>query len=254
MASRFFKGKVRMIRFFVFLIGLFVSVISIAPVQANDVNAFNADVSKAYTAYRSAANYLRTGNSGIAFLELSDASDVWVMIINKYAAAPPRPYKKDTHFSETLSRIAKALNEGRNLAETDDAPASLKAINPVRHLIYGLRKRNGIRVYADCVTELNRAMEPIYVHRRVVPDLYNEALHAQITNESHTYQKLLDECRALAPASYALDQEFIRLYDGTMESITSIFPAIESRRPQRVINVIRELRSFDRIIYFKFGG
>ncbi len=243
-----------MIRYFIVLMGLFVSIISIAPAQANNVDVFNVDVSKAYAAYRSASSYLRTGNPGIAFLELSDASDVWAKITRKYAAAPPRPYKKDTHFGETLSRIAKALNKGRDLAEGGDAKASLKTIRPVRDLIYDMRKRNGIRLYADCVTELNRAMEPIYVHRRVIPDLYNEALHARITNESRAYQNLLQECRTLAPESYTSDDEFIRLFDGTMESITSIFPAIESRKPQRVINVIRELRSFDRIIYFKFGG
>lgn len=243
-----------MIRYFVVLIGLFVSIISTVPAQANAIDAFNADVSKAYAAYRSASSYLRTGNPGIASLELSDASDVWAKISAKYAATPPRPYKKDAYFNETLSRVARMLAKGRDLAEDGDAKASLKTIRPVRGLIYDLRKRNGIRLYADCVTELNRAMEPIYVHRRIIPDLYNDSLHVQITNESRTYQNLLQECRALASESYTSDQEFIRLFDGTMESIISIFPAIESRMPQRVINVIRELRSFDRIIYFKFGG
>lgn len=254
MASLIFKGKVGMIRYSLFLMGLFVSFISATSSHASTVDAFNDDVSKAYAAYRSAANYLRTDNPGIAFLELSDASDVWANISNTYATNPPSPYIKDTEFRATLLQIAKVLTLGRDLAESGDSKSSLKMISPIRGVLYNLRKRNGIRLYADCITELNRAMEPIFVHRRVIPDLYIEPLKAQITNESRTYQNLLTDCRGLAPASYTSDQEFIRLFDGTMESITSIFPAIESRRPQRVINVIRELRSFDRIIYFKFGG
>lgn len=243
-----------MIRYSIFLLGLFVSFFSVTPGHTGNVDTFNDDVSKAYAAYRSAANYLRTDNPGIAFLELSDASDVWKKISKTYATNSPSPYKTDTEFRATLSQIAKVLIEGRDLAESGDAKASLKTISPIRSLLYNLRKRNGIRLYADCITELNRAMEPIFVHRRVIPDLNIESLKAQITNESRTYQNLLTDCRSLAPASYISDQEYIRLFDGTMESITSIFPAIESRKAQRVINVIRELRSFDRIIYFKFGG
>ncbi len=243
-----------MIRYFLFLAGLCASTTLITPANADNTNAFNGDVSQAYAAYRSAANYLRTDNPGIAFLELSDASDIWAQISKTYAAAPPRPFQKDKYFSATLSSIAKLLAEGRDFAQNGDSKNSLETIRSVRDLIYDLRKRNGIRLYADCVTELNRAMEPIFVHRKIFPNLEKDVIRAQITTESRTYQNLLKDCRSLVPASYTSDQEFVRLYDGTMESIASIFPAIESRKPQRVINVIRELRSFDRIIYFKFGG
>jgi len=243
-----------MIRKTLLLAGLILHMAWGGLVHASDVGAFNEDVSKAYAAYRSAANYLRTGNAGIAYLELSDASDTWRGISKKYAKTPPLPYAKDKDFHFAMSNIGNALKEGRDLAESGDAAASLETIHPIREWLYDLRKRNGIRLYADCVTELNQAMEPIFFHRKVMPNLDKESLRARMIQEGRTYQNLLKDCHALAPETNKTDPEFIRLYAGTSESIASIFPAIESLQAQRVINVIRELRSFDRIIYFKFGG
>ncbi len=231
-----------------------VTIASYCSAWADSQEAFDTDVSKAYAAYRSAANYLRTGNPGIASLELSDAVDAWQYLEQKYASSPPEPYTTDDKFNATLGLVKKALIEGLAQAEDGDPKASLRTITPIREMIYDLRKRNGIRLYADCVTELNRAMEPIYVHRKIAPDLTDKAVKAQITDESQLYLSLLTDCQALAPEAYQKNSEFKHLFNGTMDSIQSMFPAIESGDPTRVVNVIRELRSFDRIIYFKFGG
>jgi hypothetical protein len=75
-----------------------------------------------------------------------------------------------------------------------------------------------------------------------------------VAAESRTYENLLKDCRSMAPAAYEKDPEFQRLFDGTLESVQSMYPAIESQEPERVVNVLRELRSFDRIIYFRFGS
>ena len=254
MATGIFEDKGRMIRKQLYLAALILTVVWSGLAHADKTKSFNDDVSRAYAAYRSAANYLRTGNPGIAYLELSEASDAWGEIFKRYAKAAPQPYTNDKHFHHAISNIGKALKEGRDLAESGDAAGSLETIHPVREWLYELRNRNGVRLYADCVTELNQAMEPIFVHRKIVPNLDKEAVRARMVKEGRTYQGLLNDCHALAPASYTSDPEFIRLYASTKQSIASIFPAIESLQAQRVINVIRELRSFDRIIYFKFGG
>ena len=64
---------------------------------------------------------------------------------------------------------------------------------------------------------------------------------------------MASRCRALAPESYVKDADFKRLYDGADASISSMPRAIERKDALGVVNILRELRSFDRIIFFKLG-
>ncbi len=222
--------------------------------HADAVGDFNKSVSEAYTSYRSASNYLRTGNPGLASLEIASALETWHRIVEKNAAQPPAAYAKDKTFSATLGSIEKSLDAGLKASENEDGVAALKVLEPIRDQLYQLRKRNGVRLYADCITELNNAVEPLYEYRHHTPDLSKADVRQKMTGESQVYADLLKECRSMAPAEQAKEQEFVRLFDGTAQSIQSMFPAIDSKDPGRVINILRELRSFDRIIYFRFGG
>lgn len=221
---------------------------------ADAIQDFNAGVSEAYGGYRAGTSYLRTGNPGLASLEIATALEAWRGILATFADTPPAPYANDQDFAATLSGIEAKLSKALTQAENGDSKAAAETLLPVRDMIYSLRSRNGVRLYADCITELNRAVEPLFKHRHDTPDLDNEQVRAQITRESKTYENLLIDCRKMAPETYTGDQEFVRLFDGTLESIQSMYPAIDSKDPGRVINVLRELRSFDRIIYFRFGG
>lgn len=222
--------------------------------RADTAQSFDTAIGKAYAGYRAATSYLRTGNPGLASLEAAGALDALDEAIAKYGATPPPAYAKDPTFNQTLTDIQDRLEKGLAEAEAGDTKGAAKTLAPVRDMLYELRKRNGVRLYADCITELNRAMEPLFRHRHETPDLANADVRAQVTTESRTYEGLLKDCRSLAPKGYEGDPEFRRLFDGTLESVQSMYPAIDSGEPGRVINVLRELRSFDRIIYFRFGG
>lgn len=223
-------------------------------VHAADSQSFDAALGEAYAGYRAATSYLRTGNPGLASLETASALDAMKTAVAQYGDTPPAPYAKDPAFKSTLSDIEGRLEKALAQAEEGDTKAAADTLAPVRGMLYALRKRNGVRLYADCITELNRAMEPLFKHRRTPPDLGNVEVRNQVTTESRTYEDLVKDCRAMAPSRYEDDPEFRRLFDGTLESVQSMYPAIDSGEPGRVINVLRELRSFDRIIYFRFGG
>jgi len=229
-------------------------VLAAGPARADANAAFNDAVSNAYGGYRAATSYLRTGNPGLASLELAGALDVWDGIVKTYAGNPPPAYAKDTGFAETLVLVDNKLKGALSVLEAGGTEQAADALEPVRDILYDMRKRNGVRLYADCVTELNRAVEPLYKHRHLTPDLGIAMVRQQITDQSKTYENLLLDCKSMAPKTYTGDEEFKRLMDGTLHSIRSMYPAIDSEEPGRVINVLRELRSFDRIIYFRFGG
>lgn len=228
--------------------GVCAAAISVAtPAHADGAAA----IDEAYGAYRSASNYLRTENAGLAMLDLGAAIDAWKTVAD---APAPAALAKDPRYANDVARIGAALNDGMAKAENGDTKAALAAIEPVREILFDLRRRNGLDTYPDCITELNAAMEDIYVYRRPEPDMSKPAVVDGMRSASARYQKLLAKCRSMAPASVAGSDEFKRLFDGTEKSVASMFPAIESGSANAVINVIRELRSFDRIVFFRFGG
>lgn len=210
-----------------------------------------ASIDKAYETYRTASSYLRTENTGLALLDLAATVDTWKEV---QSAAPPPELAKDPKYADALKEIASLLDKGLSAAEAGDAKAARDAIMPVRDILFDLRRRNGMNTYADCITELNTAMDGVFYYRRPEPDMSDAKVIEGMRKASTVYQETLQKCRDLAPASISGDPEFIRLFDGTKNSVESMFPAIDSGSAGAVINVIRELISFDRIIFFRFGG
>ena len=224
------------------------------PLAAASLSEFHAKVSEAYSGYRAAMNYLRTGNPGLASLELGAAVDGWQVVERVYKSAPPIEFAKDRAFAETLTSVGNALNSGLDSTANGDMKAAQEILSPVRGMLYELRQRNGVRVYADCITDMNTVMDRLYVFRRPAPDLGNADVRAAIATDTRAYQKLVPTCRAMAPAAIQSDIEFMRLFDGAAHSVSSLMPALDARDNQAVVNVLRELRSFDRILFFRFGG
>ncbi len=221
---------------------------------ADSLSDFNAKVSEAYSGYRAAMNYLRTGNPGLASLELGAAVDSWQTVERTYKSAPPAEFAKDGAFAPTLSKVGKALKSGLNSATDGDMKTAQQALSPVRRMLYELRQRNGVRVYADCITDMNTVMDRLYVFRRPAPELGNADVREAIATDTLAYQKLVPTCRAMAPAAIQNEIEFVRLFDGAEDSVASLMLALNARDSQAVVNVLRELRSFDRILFFRFGG
>ena len=208
-------------------------------------------IDKAYETYRTASSYLRTENTGLALLDLAATVDTWKEV---QSAPAPAPLAKDPKYSDAINEIAAMLEKGLREAEAGDPKAARAAITPVRDVLFDLRRRNGMDTYADCITELNTAMDAVFAYRRPAPDMSDSKITDGMRKASKIYEQTLRKCRALAPATISSDPEFVRLFDGTKNSVESMYPAIDSGSANAVINVIRELISFDRIIFFRFGG
>lgn len=217
-------------------------------------NSFENGVSATYAAFRTAASYLRTGNAGLATLDLAEASDEWNAASSAAKTNPPPAYAKDSEFNTTLNEVSRLLTETLTLAEAGDSKKAYKTILPVRGLIYDLRKRNGQRGYADCITDLNAVMDEMYTYRHDPPDFTKAGVRAHTSEVRDDYLKLLDDCIDMAPGPYLENPEFVRLTQSTKESMAAMTEAIDAGDAASYISVLRELRSFDRIIFFRFGS
>lgn len=224
------------------------------PPASAHTSSFEQGVADTYASFRTAASYLRTGNAGLASLDLAQASDDWDALVAAAKDAPPAAYAKDPKFKKTLEDVSQLLSETLTLAEAGESKQAYKTVLPVRGLIYDLRKRNGQRVYADCITELNAVMDEMYLYRHDPPDLTKAEVRSHASKVQSEYLLMLHECMGMAPASYTGNPEFARLMQSTKQSTESMAEAISAKNTASYVSILRELRSFDRIIFFRFGS
>jgi len=226
---------------------------ALRPAWASDAAAFDAQVDEAQAGYRAALFYARTGNPALAGIELRQAQAVWDEIGAKYGTNPPKAYAKDRKFAADLKEITARIAKGADLLDDERGKAARRELAPVRGLVYGLRERAGRKGYSECVTDLNRHMDVLFKWRRDAPDFSQPGVADAVMQAALKYRDILRRCRALAPEYYRKAADFARIYDGADISISSMPAAVERKDSLGVVNILRELRSFDRILYFKLG-
>lgn len=226
----------------------------VLPPASAHASTFEDGVADTYAAFRTAASYLRTGNAGLASLDLAEASDEWDALSASAQNDPPALYANDPEFKKTLEDVSRLLDETLALADAGESKQAYQTVMPVRNLIYDLRQRNGQRVYADCITDLNAVMDEMYLYRHDPPDFTKPEVRSHASQVQTAYTRVLDECIGMAPASYSDNPEFIRLTGSTKQSTDAMAEAISARETGSYISILRELRSFDRIIFFRFGS
>ena len=63
----------------------------------------------------------------------------------------------------------------------------------------------------------------------------------------------VQRCDGEAPPEVREDGEFRRLVDGMLAGRETMFRALGREDATAVVNLIRELRSFDRILFLRYG-
>ncbi len=223
------------------------------PAVSSDLGEFDGAVAATYHHYREAAFYLRTGNVGAGAIALEQAIAGWRAVREGFRDSPPDAYADDARWTANLDSIAADLDAGLAEADKGDGPAAAKALAPVRTTLGALRRRNGQWRFSDCVDVMNAEMDRLWKYRKAPPDLASVEAVDQAKEQAaitlHWYQR----CRAEAPAELRDDMEFSRLFDGSTGSLKLIPEALNEKNEMRFINILREMRSFDRMIWLRFG-
>jgi hypothetical protein len=224
----------------------------VTPLQASELSAFNDAVADAAQHWRSAAFYLRTGNPDVAGLELDEAASKWVGIRESFAE-PPDAFADDAGYRLSLERVDELLDEASAAAAASDPEPGLSALEAVRIELAALRQRNNVRTFSDCVDEMNGAMERLWSFRHDLPDPLDRDEVNEFKRQAAITAYLYQRCHEAAPPVYADDPEFQRLFGGVLQSLPLLFDAVDDRDDDRLINILREVYSFDRLIYLNFG-
>ncbi len=233
---------------------LLVLLLASAPAaSANELARFNAAVAEAMTHYRGALFYLRTENPAVAEFELQDAVALWTEKVMPFREAAPDAFADDPTWAETLDQVSEGLRQGQDLARESDIAAAEAALQPLQIAMSDLRARNGVRVFADCIDEANAAMEALWVFRHNPPDFADSEAVNDLRAKTAVTAYLYARCQETAPPEIAEAPEFQRIMEGSLLSLTRMWPAIDEGNTEAVINILRELRSFDRMLWLQFG-
>lgn len=217
---------------------------------AATLDRFLEEVDAAYDATRTAMFYLQRGGDTVAAVELEDALSIWRGKVMAYAGDPPGAFAEDAAFAERLVGIEQRIAQAVSAASPD---AALAAISAVPEDLRRLRADNRITTFADVVHEANLAMDSLWEYRDRDFDLARretaDDLRARVAVAHYTYTK----CKTAAPPDAAASPAFGRLVDGTLTSLDKMWGLIAAGDRQGVINILREVRAFDRLLWLEHG-
>jgi hypothetical protein len=220
---------------------------------ASDLGAFNDAFADAWAHYRQAVFYGRSGNVGVAALELDDFVAKWSVLAARFGDNPPDAFAEDLSWKSTLDSIGAIARQGLGQLDGGDVEGANKTLAPVRGIVGDLRRRNSVRVYSDHVDELSAAMDILAVYRREVKELGEPDARARVTKQAAIVAYLFDKCDARAPTAVRVDPEFRRLIDGARESMSKLWLSLGTGDIRLYRVGIGELRSYERILFLRFG-
>jgi len=222
-------------------------------VRANDLSDFNVAIAAAYTPYRGAVSYLRTGNASLAALELEAATENWRRLVARFAKRPPDAFADDPAWQGTLKGIGERLDQGLAATDAGNPETAKKLLSPIRAQLGGLRRRNNVAVFSDRINEMTDAMDMLWRFRHKPPDFARPEELQELRSSAAVLGYLFERCKQEAPAEIRENASFLRLSEGAALAIERLWRAIEDRDERLLINTLRELRSFERMMFLQFG-
>ncbi len=234
-------------------IGCTVAGLAVALPARADGPDFQTVQAVAYAHYREAVFYTRTGNTPVAGLALDEFVTKWAALVQAYADSPPPEYAADAKFGDTLRNVLARAEKGLEALDADDPDTAGDAIKPIRRILAELRKRNGLVTWSDLVDELSAAMDVLARYRREVKELDDPAIVSMVRDQAAIVAALFKRCGREAAHEVANDPEFKRLISGASESMGRLMESLETKSVRLYRIGIGELRSYERIMYLRFG-
>ena len=221
--------------------------------SASELGEFHSAVAGVFEPYRAARSYLRTESNDAAAFELEAMLAAWSALNERFGETPPDALSDDAQYAPVIARIGA---DGKAALEAIDAgnPADARALlEPLHGLMSDLRRRNGLYLLPDCLMDFSGAMDELWVFRHEMPDLSEVESKIKVLSRAAVVEYEAKRCEAMASGSLRADPEFRRLFDIFHEGIAPIRRGVIEESPARIINVLRELRSAQRLIFLRFG-
>ncbi len=224
-----------------------------APARADATADFHRQASDAYRHYREAVFYLKRKNTMAGAFEVESFRDKWRALTAAFETKPPAPYAADGKWSETLTGVGAIADKALTAAVDGEAETAGKALAPVKGMLAGLRKRNGVTLFRDHVENANTAFRRLFHFRRNPPDFADAAQIKRLRADLEAAIAAYKTCREKAPADVAGDDQFRRLIDDSLFYLDRMWLAIDEKNRVNVVNILRRVVSSDDILWLRYG-
>ena len=191
---------------------------------------------------RTATSYLRTDNGDFAALSLEE------LIEN----VPPVSLSRQlaTAATNTLSEASAVLDQ----IEDGHGPAARKRLQELRQALFEINQKNGIEVFDDCIWSVHKAGPALWWFRNNKPDLADAKQREAVMLATNRYLFQLEKCDTIVPHEIKMDEEWRRVALSAIISLRRIkMESIPKNDVGMFIRLVRELISFDHILYFRYG-
>jgi len=223
-------------------------------------NSFGAEIDKFHkalnqinTPYKSALNYLHTGNIAFAGMELETAVERSKGLQKLFQANPPAPYSSDPKWKDDLSDISSLLQNGLEKLDQGNVEEAKKSLAPLRGRFHDLRKRNGISLFQDEYLVVTSSMNGLYRYRRVEVSADDTKIWKELEQLSVQFHNAILASDALATDEMISDGPYQRLMGIAKTSSPAMIQQIQQRNHLVFINYLRELKSIERMLYLHYG-
>jgi len=203
----------------------------------------------AMASLRAAASYARTGNVGLAQIELDDARQAWAKLGRLTERATP-PFS-DTSLAELIAGGNDRLSRADAALTAGDSTRAAADIAELRRSLHALRRNASVVELSDCVFDLPPVMDRL---RNAATGFAAAKVEtAEVVRAGAALRERLQRCNGLAPPEIATEAEFRRLIDGATTSAAEIGRAARENDAGLVHRYEIELQSFVNLLDFRFG-
>ena len=196
------------------------------------------------THLRTAITYLRTQNGDFAALELEDL----------IASKPSQDMQ------ESQVKIVALMSSGAKQAldqiDGNDLRAARKTLLGLRRKVFQAHQKAGIVVFADCIWQLrSTGMQMWYYRKRDNgPDLSDPKQSQAVAGAVSAYLAQLKACNGLADKKTTSSPDYIRLFEGARQTLEKVLgESIPEKKARQLYRRLNEIRSFDRLMFLRFG-
>ncbi len=236
-----------------FFAGLCFSIVFINLSYAENVRDFLSDIDSAFAHYRESVSYLRTGNVDLGAIELDEMIKKWADLQKKYADSTPEIFIGNPHYATIMATTGTAISEALALIDAGDPKAARQRLLPLRADVSRMRAASGIFTLADCILHASTAMDNLFAYKGKPPQPEDWEKRADVIGKAAIYGDTLKRCDGMASGEIRENPEFRRLFDGSMASAARIPEAIGNNDGGLLFRLLIEMRSFDRLMFYRFG-
>lgn len=220
--------------------------------SARAADDFNVMMDNAYTSFRSAFWYTKTGNPGVASMEMMMFDMQWRTLRQTFETEPPDDYANDTQWPETLSAIANANTKAMELVNTGKIQEAHKAVTQIRDELADLRKRNGITAFSDYVNAFGALIDVISPLRKWEHEL-SEDDWSLMKEKAVEMAAAIDAIEGNAPATLSSNEPFLQTVQDNRRAVALFAKHLKNRFERGAKGSIRDIRSAFGLLFLKYG-